>query len=74
MSQKQTTESKQWTCPKCTIVNNAEMFPLVLVSSDYINNMNSSNSMHKLVMIPEFEITSTITKMIFALTILITIY
>ena len=64
LSQKQTdvTESKQWTCPKCTIRNNAEMFPFGLLSNDYINNMNSSNSMHKLEMIPEFEITSTITK------------
>ena len=32
------------------------------LSSDYINNMNSSNSMHKLDMTPEFEITSTIIK------------
>ena len=64
LSQKQTdvTESKQWTCPKCTTVNNAEMFPFRLPSSDYINNMNSSISMHKLDMIPELEITSTITK------------
>ena len=46
-------------CPKCTIVNNAEMFQFGLLSSDYINNMNSSNSMHKLDMIPEFEITSS---------------
>ena len=42
------------------------MFPFGLLSNDYIHNMNSSNSMHKLgmipEMIPEFEITSTITK------------
>ena len=64
LSQKQTdiTESKQLTCPKCTMWNNAEMFPFGLLSNDYIHNMNSSNSMHKLEMIPEFEITSTITK------------
>ena len=36
-------------------------FPFGLLSSDDINNMNSSNYMHKLDMIPEFEITSTIT-------------
>ena len=64
LSQKQTdvTESEHWTCPKCTLLNNAEMFPFGLLSNDYINNMNSSNSMHKLDMIPEFEITSQITK------------
>ena len=38
------------------------MFPLGLLSSDNIKNMNSSNSMHKLDMIAEFEITSIITK------------
>ena len=38
------------------------MFPFGLLNNDYINNMNSSNSMHKLEMIREFEITSTITK------------
>ena len=38
------------------------MFPFGLPSSDKIKNMNSSNSMHKLDMISEFEITSTITK------------
>ena len=38
------------------------MFPFGLLSSDNIKNKNSSNSMHKLDMIPEFEITSTITK------------
>ena len=64
LCQKQTdvTESEHWTCPKCTLLNNAEMFPFGLLSNDYINNMNSSNSMHKLEMIPEFEITSQITK------------
>ena len=56
------TESDHWTCPKCTLLNNAEMFPFGLLSNDYINNMNSSNSMHKLDMIPEFKITSQITK------------
>ena len=37
LSQKQTdvTESKQWTCPKCTTVNNAEMFPFGLLSSEH---------------------------------------
>ena len=51
LSQKQTdiTESEHWTCP------------FGLLSNDYINNMNSSNSMHKLDMMPEFEITSQIT-------------
>ena len=38
------------------------MFPFGLLSSDNIKNMNSSNSMHQREMIPEFEITSTITK------------
>ena len=38
------------------------MFQFGLLSNDYINNMNSFNSMHKLDMIPEFEITSKITK------------
>ena len=38
------------------------MFPFGLLSSDNIKNMNSSNSMHKLDMIREFEITSTITE------------
>ena len=51
------------------------MFPFGLLSNDYINNTNSSTSMHKLDMIPEFEMTSTSLKlMIFALTILNTIY
>ena len=64
LRQKQTdvTESEHWTCPKCTLLNNAEMFPFGFLSNDSINNMNSSNSMHKLDMIPEFKITSKITK------------
>ena len=38
------------------------MLKFGLLSSDNIKYMSSSNSMHKLDMIPEFEITSTITK------------
>ena len=41
---------------------NIEMFPFGLLIGDNIKNMNSSNSMHKLDIIPEFEIISTITK------------
>ena len=61
-NQPDVTENKQWIRPKCTITKNTEMFPFGLQSGDNIKNMNSSNSMHKLDIIPEFEITSTITK------------
>ena len=61
-NQPDVTENKQWICSKCSVTKNAEMFPFGLLSSVNIKNMNSSNYMHKLGMIPEFEITSTITK------------
>ena len=56
------TGNELWNCPKCNILQNAEMFPFGLESTYDLHNINMSNSMKTVEMIPEFETNSEILK------------